>query len=167
MAITTAAIDRRNYCHHHHRVVVINDSSEDTIAYTTSDRHCRKTAIGSVPPPPLTTTTATLTLIALVLTLPRTRIEQRGGGRAVTRLIHRRRCHRCRRHLHLRSQDGGIKEDGCIKRQDSHADIHSREEVGHHKPSAPAPADSYCGPCSTRTPPCTSQLLQDLFVSST
>jgi hypothetical protein len=52
----------------------------------------------------------------------------------VTRLIrihhgHRRWCHLC-----LHSRDDGAKEDGRDDRRGRNADIHSREEVGHHDP---------------------------------
>jgi hypothetical protein len=102
---------QRLHCHHHHNI----------------DCHRRKTAIGSVPPLPPTTTTATLTLITLVLALPRTRIKRWVGGCAATHLIHcSRGCHCCWCHLCLRSQDVGAKEDGCSIRQDCHAD-HGQE----------------------------------------
>ncbi len=52
----------------------------------------------------------------------------------MTRLIrihhgHRRWCHLC-----LHSRDDGAKEDGRDDRRGRNADIHSREEVGHHDP---------------------------------
>jgi hypothetical protein len=53
--------------------------------------------------------TATLDLIALALALPRTRIGRRGGRRAATRFIHRRRGRR-RRRLRLRSRANGAEE---------------------------------------------------------
>jgi hypothetical protein len=87
--------------------------------------------MASLPMPP-TTTTAILALIALAL--PWTRIGRRGGGRADTRLICRRQgcCHWC--HLCLHSRDDGTTEDGRGDRRGRNADIHGREEVGHHDP---------------------------------
>jgi hypothetical protein len=88
-------------------------------------------------PPPLTITAAILALIALIalaLALPWTRIEQRGGGRAVTRLIHQRHDHHHSCHLCLHSQNDGIKEDGRGNRHSRNTDIHGQEEVGHHNP---------------------------------
>jgi hypothetical protein len=81
---------------------------------------------------PPTTMTAILPLIALAL--PWTRIGRWGGGHAVMRLI--RRCHSRRHwcHLRLHSGDNGTKEDGCGNRQGRNANIHGREEVGHHDP---------------------------------
>jgi hypothetical protein len=89
--------------------------------------------MASLPPPP-TMTTATLTLIALALALPHTRIGRRGGGRAMRHLICCR--HGCClwRHNCLHLWDDGAKGDGCGNRQDRHANIRGREEVGHHNP---------------------------------
>jgi hypothetical protein len=89
--------------------------------------------IVSLPPPPMTTT-ATLTLIALTLALPRTRIGRRDGGRAVTHLIRRR--HGCCwwRHLCLHSWNAGAKDDGRGNRRGRQPNIRSWEEVGHHDP---------------------------------
>jgi hypothetical protein len=78
------------------------------------------------------TMTAILTLITLAL--PRTRIGWWGGGRAVTRLIRCHHSHCCWCHLCLYSQEEGAKEDGRGDRQGRNANIHGREEVGHHNP---------------------------------
>jgi hypothetical protein len=86
--------------------------------------------LASLPPPP-TTMATTLTLTALALTLPWTRIGQRGGGRAVMHLIHRRHGHRIRLYLCLHLRDDGAKDDCHADRRGRHADIRSREEVEH------------------------------------
>ena len=103
----------------------------------------------------------TLTLIALTLALPWTRIGWQGGGHAMTHLIHR--CHGCPclHQLCLHLQDNGAKDDGRVNTQGHHANIRNQEEVGQHDPigvkqkkrkknqqrggnvTASVPADSY------------------------
>ncbi len=89
--------------------------------------------MASLSPPPTTMTTI-LTLIALALALPQTRIRRRGGGRVVTHLI--QCCHGCCcwRHLCHQPGDNGAKDDSRGNRQGRNANIHGREEVGHHDP---------------------------------
>jgi hypothetical protein len=57
-----------------------------------------------------------------------------GGGRAVTRLIHR--CHGRRRwrNLCLHSRDDGAKDNGHGDRRGHRTNNGGREEVGHHDP---------------------------------
>ncbi len=87
---------------------------------------------------PPTRTTAILPLIdlalALTLALPWTRIGLQGGGHAMMRLICCHHGHCCWRHLCLCSWNDGAKDDGRGARQGHHANIRSREEVGHHEP---------------------------------
>ena len=87
--------------------------------------------------------------------------------RATTRLIHRRRGHCCQRRLRLRSHDDGADEDGRSERQDRHADIRGREEVGHHNPICPYTCRqlSWALLCADATH--MSRLTQDLSMSST
>jgi hypothetical protein len=85
-------------------------------------------------PPPLTTRIATLTLIALILALPWTRIRRQGRGHALTRLIHHRHGCRCWHHLCRHLGDNGAKDNGHGNRQGHHADIRCQEEVEHHDP---------------------------------
>jgi hypothetical protein len=110
----------------------------------------------SLPSPP-TTMTAILSLIPLALALPWTRIGWRGGGHAVTRLIHCCHGRRRRRHLCLHSRDDGAKEDGRGDRQGCNTNIHSREEVGHHDPigmeqKKKKKINNSCGNVTTSTP---------------
>lgn len=115
-----------------------------------TNHHCHHlTAVGSIPPPPPMTMTAILAIIALAIVLPQRRMKQWGEGPAVAHAIHRRIGCCC----------------GC--RLCCHANICGQEEVGHHNPIAPVPVDSYHRPCSTLTPPHTSQFPQDLSMSST
>jgi hypothetical protein len=85
-------------------------------------------------PPDITTMTTVLAVIALALALSWTRIQQQGGGRAVTRLIRHQHGHCHWRHLCLHSRDNGAKDNGRSNRQGQNPVIHGREEVGHHDP---------------------------------
>jgi hypothetical protein len=112
--------------------------------------------------------TATLTLIALALALPRTRIEWLGGGHTLTHLIqHHHGCHCWRQPCHY-LQDNDAKDGGCGNRRGCHSNICGREEVGHYNPigmeqqkinkkieksggnlTASAPVDSYAHAAAT------------------